>query len=112
MQLAAAAVTALSIAVSPTGAAPWRHSTLTCSPAGGTLTRPAAACARLSRLRAPFAPVPPDAVCSDIYSGPNVAIVSGRFRGRRIWVVFRRRNSCETARWNAVAFLLGRAGTP
>jgi Subtilisin inhibitor-like len=104
----AAAVTALSIAVSPTGAAPWRHATLRCGPAGGTFAHPARACVKLARLRAPFAPVPRNAVCSDIYGGPSVARVTGVFRGRRIWAVFRRRNGCEIGRWNRVAFLLGR----
>jgi Subtilisin inhibitor-like len=107
MHLAAAAATALSIAVSPTGTAPWHHSTLTCGPAGGTLAHPAAACTKLAKLSAPFAPVPKDVACSQIYGGPNVARVTGIFRGRRVWAVFHRRNGCETARWNALAFLLG-----
>src|SRR4051795_11067975 len=137
MHLAAAAVTSLSIMVSPTGTAPWHHSTLTCGPAGGTLPHPpaagtrlrrraragapgrggtaggplahaAAACTRLAQLRRPFAPVPRNAVCSQIYGGPDVARVSGVFRGHPVWAVFRRRNGCETARWNALTFLLGR----
>src|SRR5438876_6736507 len=112
MHLAAAAATALSIAVSPTGAAPWRHATLTCGPTGGTLAHPAAACAKLARLRAPFAPVPKDAVCTLIYGGPDVARVTGVFRGHSVWAVFRRRNGCEIARWNAVSFLLGHGSGP
>jgi hypothetical protein len=112
VHLAAAAATSLSIAISPTGAAPWRHATLTCSPAGGTLSHPVAACTRLSQMKAPFAPVPDDAVCTDIYGGPDVARVIGRFRGRDIWAVFRRRNGCEIARWNAVSFLLGNGASP
>jgi hypothetical protein len=110
VHLAAAAVTSLSIAVSPTGAAPWHHATLRCGPAGGTLAHPAAACAKLTRLRSPFAPVPKHAVCTDIYGGPDVARVTGTFRGREIWAVFRRRNGCEIARWNAVSFLIGDGG--
>jgi hypothetical protein len=109
MHLAAAAVTSLSIAVSPTGAAPWHHSTLTCGPAGGTVARPAAACTRLASLAAPFAPVRKRAVCTDIYGGADVARVTGVFRGRAVWAVFRRRNGCEIARWNAVSFLIGDA---
>ena len=107
MHLAAAAVTSLTIAVSPTGAAPWHHSTLTCGPAGGTLAHPAAACSRLAKLGAPFAPVRAHTACSMIYGGPDVARVSGIFRGHPVWAVFRRRNGCEIARWNAVSFLLG-----
>jgi hypothetical protein len=112
MHLVAAAVTALSIAVSPTGSAPWHHATLTCEPTGGTLAHPVAACAKLATLRAPFAPVRKGTLCSDIYGGPNVARVTGTFRGRRAWAVFRRRNGCEIARWNAVSFLFARTGRP
>ncbi len=111
MHLAAAAVTSLSIAVSPTGAAPWHHSTLTCGPAGGTLAHPAAACQKLAKLPAPFAPVPKHAICTDVYGGPDVARVIGTFRGHDVWAVFRRRNGCEIARWNAVSFLIGNGGT-
>src|SRR3954447_25290826 len=110
MHLAAAAVTSLSIAVSPTGAAPWHHSTLTCGPTGGTVARAAAVCSRLTKLDAPFAAVRKNSVCSMIYGGPDVARVSGTFRGHAVWAVFRRRNGCEIARWNAVSFLLGSAG--
>ena len=112
MHLAAAAATSLSIAVSPTGAAPWHHATLTCGPVGGTLSHRAAACRKLSGMRAPFAPVPGDAVCTDIYGGPDVARVVGTFRGQHVWAVFRRRNGCEIARWNAVSFLIGNGESP
>ena len=80
--------------------------TLRCSPVGGTLPRRAVACARLARLGADvFAPVPPATVCSQIYGGPQVGVVRGLFRGRRVWATFTRRNGCEIARWNRVAFL-------
>jgi Subtilisin inhibitor-like len=112
MHLAVAAATSLSIAVSPTGSAPWRHATLTCAPAGGTLAHAAAACAKLDAMRAPFAPVRKGVACTQIYGGPDVARVTGTFRGRKIWAVFRRRNGCEIARWNAVAFLIGKGTGP
>jgi hypothetical protein len=111
MHLAAAAATSLSIAVSPTGAAPWHHATLTCGPTGGTLRHGAAACRKLADLKAPFAPVPKGIACTAIYGGPDVARVMGTFRGHHVWAVFRRRNGCEIARWNAVGFLLGPGGT-
>jgi len=79
--------------------------TLSCGPVGGTLPRPARACRVLASIRAPFAPVPSDAVCSEIYGGPQVALVTGTFRGRRVWTWFRRRNGCETARWARVQVL-------
>src|SRR5437868_5256198 len=74
---AAAALTALSITLTPTLGAPSQHWTLRCDPAGGTLPRVAQACARLGGLADPFAPVPRDSVCTDIYGGPQVARVVG-----------------------------------
>ena len=105
---AAAASTAdLRITVWPQGqdtGAP--HSwTLRCDPTGGTLPRAGDACRRLAALAAPFAPVPANGVCAQVYGGPQVAIVRGTFRGRRLWVTFKRTDSCQTARWSRVAFL-------
>ena len=79
--------------------------TLECTPPGGTLPRPARACRRLGRQSEPFRPVPRDAVCTEIYGGPAVALVSGTYRGRRVWTRFQRRNGCEIARWERVGFL-------
>lgn len=66
------------------------------------------ACRRLGILAGnPFAPTPPATVCTQIYGGPQEALVTGTFRGRRVWARFSRRNGCEIARWNRIAFLLG-----
>jgi hypothetical protein len=119
--LAAAAVVAVSLAPAR-AAAPadhlwivvWPHGTaepprpprtLTCRPAGGSLPSPAGACRKLARLDEPFRPVPGDVACSQIFAGPQVALVTGKYQGRRIWARFRRTDSCQTARWNRVAFL-------
>jgi hypothetical protein len=80
--------------------------TLRCDPAGGTLPRRFGACARLSRLAEDaFAPTPPATVCTQIYGGPQVAVVRGLFRGRRVWATFTRRNGCEIGRWDRLSFL-------
>jgi hypothetical protein len=79
--------------------------TLRCAPVGGTLPKPLGACRRLDRLAAPFAPVPAGSACSDVFSGPQVGIVTGSFRGRRVRAVFRRSDSCQTERWSRVSFL-------
>jgi hypothetical protein len=105
MHAAAAVVTSLSIVFSPGDGGGGKHWTLRCGPAGGTLPQAASACRRLAGLEAPFAPVPKDAVCTQVYGGPQSARVTGRFRGRSIWVTFTRRNGCEIARWQRVAFL-------
>jgi len=79
--------------------------TLRCAPVGGTLPGRARACSRLAALAAPFTPTPPGTACSQIYGGPQVAVVRGTFRGRRVAAAFARRDGCEIARWNRVAFL-------
>jgi hypothetical protein len=85
------------------GAQTW---TLRCDPVGGTLPRRTAACRRLSAFPTnPLASTPPATVCTQIYGGPQEALVRGMFRGRRVWTRFARRNGCEIARWHRVAFL-------
>jgi hypothetical protein len=78
---------------------------VTCARVPGTGAEPTPACARLDELARPFAPVPRGSACTEIYGGPQTARVTGTFKGRRIWVVFRRTNGCEIDRWNRHAFL-------
>ena len=78
---------------------------LRCDPAIGSLPGPSRACRLLRALRDPFAPVPPDEVCTQIYGGPQVALVRGTFLGRRIWTYFKRTDGCQTGRWNHLTFL-------
>ena len=47
-----------------------------------------------------FAQVPQDAICTQIYGGPQKAVVKGTVGGQRIWASFRRRNGCEIDRWD------------
>jgi Subtilisin inhibitor-like len=98
---------ALTITVWPNGreAGAARVRTLRCSPAGGTLPRPGVACRRLAALQQPFTPVPPDVVCTQVFAGPQEALVTGTFLGRKVWARFNRRNGCQTDRWNRHAFL-------
>jgi hypothetical protein len=80
-------------------AAPERW-TLRCSPLGGTLPNRTRACAKLSNLPlGAFARVPEGAICTQIYGGPQRAVVKGAIGSTRIWSSFRRRNGCEIARW-------------
>ena len=106
--LGAGSGTSLRIAVRATPTAPVLITTLRCNPAGGTVPRPADACRRLLAAgRAIFAPTPRDSICTEIYGGPQEALVTGTLRGAKIWARFRRRDGCDIARWNRVAFLLG-----
>src|SRR5436309_792499 len=69
---------------------------LRCAPAGGSLPSAGRACRRLAALADPFAPVPPETACTQIYGGPQVALVSGSFRGRRVSTYFKRTDGCQT----------------
>ncbi|MCR1162635.1 serine protease inhibitor [Paenarthrobacter sp. UW852] len=58
-----------------------------------------------------FFPEPrPDRICTQQYGGPQVAVVKGWFRGRKVHSHFSRTDGCEIARWKAVAALLGNTG--
>ena len=80
----------------------WR---LHCDRAGGTHPAPEKACEQLFGLADPFAPIPGDAVCTEIYGGPAVAEVEGLYRGETVDAKFTRTNGCEIDRWDRHAFL-------
>ena len=78
--------------------------TLRCDPARGTLPRPARACARLAiGGTRPFAPLPGNVVCTEIYGGPQKARVVGVVDGKHVWSTFTRTNGCETGRWQRIS---------
>ena len=97
----------LRITVWPAGrGGPANVATLRCDPVAGTLPGRTAACARLRALRiSPFLPMPTGIACTQIYGGPEEALVVGRFRGRPVWARFHQRDGCGIARWNRVSFL-------
>jgi Subtilisin inhibitor-like len=104
---AASGTTSLRIRIWPDG--PGGRSsmfTLRCDPIGGTHPRRVEACRVLASLKDPFAPVPANMGCTQIYGGPQVAIVTGTFRGRRVWARFKRNDGCQIARWVRVGVLL------
>jgi hypothetical protein len=105
------AATSLNITIWPNGQthAPKHSFTLKCAPVGGTLPHRAAACRQLAKLKAPFAPLRKDLVCTEIYGGPAEALVTGRFRGGLVRARFNLKNGCEIGRWNQLRFLLGSA---
>jgi hypothetical protein len=84
--------------------APTKLWTLRC-PDGGTLPEPTRACSRLDRLANPFAPVPKNVACTEVYGGPQMADVQGTFRGKPVITRFLRTDGCEIARWDRVGFL-------
>jgi len=84
--------------------APSKLWTLRCPP-GGTLPDAATACRKLGQIADPFAPVPKDTACTQIYGGPEIADVSGTFNGKHVETQFSRGNGCELERWKKVDFL-------
>ncbi|MEV0282000.1 SSI family serine proteinase inhibitor [Streptomyces sp. NPDC050610] len=84
---------------------------LYCHPAGGTHPHAKAACDQLDGATVwgtdPFAPVPTNRMCTQIYGGPERAHVSGTWAGRPVNADFKRSNGCETARWNKFSSVLG-----
>ena len=83
---------------------------LVCDPAGGDHPDPEAACRLLREMKDPFAPVPPDAMCTEIYGGPQTATVTGSFRGEPVNAQFSRTDGCQIARWDKHAVVLVETG--
>ena len=111
-----AADTELRIRVWPEGRADGvaRTWTLGCAPARGTHPRRATACRRLAGTTRPFAPVPKDMQCTQIYGGPAEALVTGSHRGAKVWTRLSLRDGCQIERWRRVAFFtpgFGRSGS-
>jgi subtilisin inhibitor-like len=85
----------------PTKSVTW---TLGCGPVAGSLPRRTRACRRLAQGGVElFAPTPKNAVCTEIYGGPQRARVVGTVNGKRIWAKFRRSDGCEIARWQRLS---------
>ena len=80
--------------------------TLRCDPNGGTVPRAAAVCNKLDALARPFAPASKKVICTDQYGGPQQALISGTYKGNRIWTVIGMRNGCDIARAKRLAFLV------
>jgi hypothetical protein len=80
---------------------------LTCGDvAEGTLPDAVAACAHLASMPAPFAPLPADVMCSQVYGGPQTAHVTGRWHGSPVDLRLSRTDGCRTAQWASLGPLL------
>ena len=81
---------------SPTTAAV--HYTLRCDPDGGTLTDPAAACARLMKGTSLFGPLPAHVECPMIMANSGRATVTGSYLGRPVHETVVD-GGCDLSRW-------------
>ena len=78
--------------------------TLRCEPTGGNHPDAAAACAALTAVQDPFGTLPPPPRCKEIPgSSPEVALLEGDFRGRKVRSMFERSNACVAGRWDRIA---------
>lgn len=95
------------------------HYALTCNPPSGTVRDPAAACQRIADLVAKtpqpsrgqsfLAGLANDAtvLCTQVYGGPEVALIRGRFLGAPVDARLTRENGCTMSSFDATIKLLG-----
>ena len=77
---------------------------LHCEPTGGDNPDPEAACAALATAKDPFGPLKPPPRCKEIPgSSPEVALLEGTFRGRKVRSTFDRSSACVAGRWDRIA---------
>jgi hypothetical protein len=81
--------------------------TLTCGgTAAGSHPAAQAACDHLSGMDDPFASLPDDMVCTQVYDGPRTAHVTGRWQGEPVDVQLARNDGCRIAQWDGLGPLL------
>jgi Subtilisin inhibitor-like len=89
---------------SPTTAA--AHYTLRCEPAGGTVTDPAAACAKLLKGTSLFGPLPAHVECPMIMANAGRATVTGSYLGRPVHETVVD-GGCDLGRWAKLKQVFG-----
>jgi hypothetical protein len=94
----AAAKISLDVSFSGSPTTPAAHYTLRCDPAGGTVTNPAAACARLMSGTSLFGPLPAHVACPMIMANAGRATVTGSYLGRTVHETIVD-GGCDLDRW-------------
>lgn len=107
----AAVLADLDITYDPGDATARATFTLQCAEDGtavaGDHPAPEAACEGVATSDDPFAEVPDDAMCAQVFGGPDTASVAGTHRGEPVDTSFSLRNGCEIQRWQDAAVLTG-----
>lgn len=81
--------------------------TLTCVGfAEGSHPAAQAACDHLAALTDPFAPLPDDVMCTQVYGGPETAHVVGRWGGQPVDVQLSRTDGCRIEQWASLVPLV------
>jgi hypothetical protein len=65
-----------------------------------------AACAHLTAKDDPFAPLPADVSCTQVYGGPQTAHVTGRWDGEPVDLQVARNDGCRISQWDGLGPLL------
>jgi hypothetical protein len=65
-----------------------------------------AACGHLAGLDEPFAPIPGDMACTQIYGGPQTATITGRWDGKPVQLQLSRVDGCRIAQWDSLGPVL------
>jgi hypothetical protein len=94
----ATAKISLDVRFSGSPTTPAAQYTLRCDPAGGTVTDPAAACARLMRGTSLFGPLPAHVACPMIMANAGRATVSGSYLGHPVHETLVD-GGCDLSRW-------------
>ncbi len=61
-----------------------------------------AACDHLAGMERPFAPLPDEEMCTQVYGGPETARVQGRWGGEPVDLALSRIDGCRIAQWDSL----------
>lgn len=64
------------------------------------------ACEHLTSLDEPFAPLPADVVCTQVYGGPQTARVTGLWGGDPVDLQLSRTDGCRISQWDSLVPLV------
>jgi hypothetical protein len=77
------------------------ETTLSCTPQPtGSVPDPAGACTQLAGLDDPFAPVAPDAICTQVFGGDQTARIEGVWQGQPVDLALSRTDGCRISQWD------------
>jgi ABC-type amino acid transport substrate-binding protein len=88
------------------GSAPERYRLNCADVAGSDHPAAQAACDHLAGMDEPFAALPADAMCAQVYDGPAIANVTGRWRGEAVDLHLARNDGCRITQWDSLGPLL------
>jgi hypothetical protein len=54
----------------------------------------------------PFTRISTRAICTEIYGGPQEAVIAGVHNGKRVWIGLSAKNGCQIARAKKLGFLV------